>query len=123
MSDPDTQRRLDAIRLELRAESTRAELVTIKDAFWAAQFGTTSPDKLSTILISTNFGASGGTAALSGLQPLDVVKICRELIAEMDRAGVTSWTSAQSAHYSGPSAFTPVNFGGTIYQNGSGVGL
>lgn len=117
MSDADNSRRLDAIKVELRAESTRAELVTIKDAFWAAQFSSSDPNKLATILISTNFGASGGSAALAGLQPLDVVGICRELIAEMDRAGVTSWTTAQSAEYAGPSAFTPVKWNAAEFSS------
>jgi hypothetical protein len=120
VSDSADLRRLDFARRYMRRTYTRAQIATLSDACMSAQGST---DKLSTILISTNFGASGGTAALTGLQPFDLGAICEDLIAEMDRAGVTSWTAAQSAVYSGPPAFIGVDFNRGNYLNGSAHGV
>lgn len=110
MTELENQRRLNAVQRYLRRNYTRSQLVTLNDAFFTYAITSSQPDKLATILTSLNFGASGGTAALTGLQPLDVVDICEALIAEMDRAGVTSWTAAQSAEYDGPPAFHRVSY-------------
>lgn len=116
MSDPDTTRRLAAVRSYLRRTCTRAQLVTINDAYFAASIGASTPEKLATILTSTNFGASGGSAALTGLQPLDVVELCEALIKELDRAEVTSWTTAQSAQDQGESARLAVSWATAVMQ-------
>lgn len=106
----ENQRRLNAVARYLRRNYTCSQLSTLNDAFFTYAITSSQPDKLATILTSLNFGGSGGNAALTGLQPLDVVDICEALIAEMDRAGVTSWTAAQSARFDGPPAFHRVSF-------------
>ena len=100
-------RELDALRRYLRRKKTKTELTTLADSL-----ALTDGDALDTVITSLGFGASTASAIARSCSRLQVLGVVEDLIAEMVRAGVTSWTETQSSQYQGEPAFVPVRFNG-----------
>lgn len=91
------ERRLSALRAYLRRTKTRTQLATLADSLYTADTATLEA-------AITSIGTDGMNVAgiARGIDRFDLLGVVEQLIAEMDAAGVTSWTTAESAAYARP---------------------
>lgn len=84
--------KLAGLRKYLRRSKTLAQLQTLATSLYSEDTST-----LETALTSIGFEGGSSSGQLRGIDRFDLLNIVEDLISEMVNAGVTNWTSAESA--------------------------